>query len=182
MLLSEPLKWGMRLTVMDLDLVQERRPLEGRRSATPTLLNANTVPEDPTVAALLRAATTSVVRPTSTRVIGTCKSAMSAATARFEDTAAIDFINYVQADAVKKALAGTPTRPCRCCRSPRRSTGTPPSRPATSRCATSPGLYIFDNTLLGIRLTGAAGARPTWSTRRSYFKQVTAPARSPPTR
>ena len=51
-LLSEPLKWGMRLTVMDLDLVQEH----GRwrvDTAHAHLLNANTVPEDRAVARLL---------------------------------------------------------------------------------------------------------------------------------
>ena len=32
-LLSEPHKWGMRLTVMDFDLARQRRPLDGRRQA-----------------------------------------------------------------------------------------------------------------------------------------------------
>jgi 2',3'-cyclic-nucleotide 2'-phosphodiesterase (5'-nucleotidase family) len=54
--------------------------------------------------------------------IGTSAQEMSAARAPVEDVPIIDFINYVQADAVKQ---GSPerTRPCRCCRSRRRSTG-----------------------------------------------------------
>ena len=72
------------------------------RCSTPT-----PSPRTPTVADLLRE-DHAVVRTYVNSVIGTCTAAMSAATARFEDTAAIDFINHVQADAVKTALAGTP--------------------------------------------------------------------------
>ena len=70
--------------------------------------DANTVPEDAEIAALVRPAHDKVLDYVNS-VIGTSKQAMSAATSRYEDTAAMDFINYVQADAVKKALAGTPT-------------------------------------------------------------------------
>ena len=52
MLLSEPLKWGERLTVMDLDLVREPARLAGGQS-TSTVLNANTVPEDPAIVQLV---------------------------------------------------------------------------------------------------------------------------------
>ena len=51
-LLTEPLKWGMRLSVMDLDLELRQGPLAARQDAHSTLLNANTVPEDPAVADL----------------------------------------------------------------------------------------------------------------------------------
>ena len=115
---------------MDLDLVQER----GRWTVAPPtrhLLNANTVPEDPAIAALVRQAHEKVLAYVNC-VIGTCTAAMSAATSRYEDTAAIDFINLVQA----RGGQGGPGRHaagghCRCCRSPRRSTGTPRSPPAT---------------------------------------------------
>ena len=40
--------------------------------------------------------------------IGTCTEAMSASTSRYQDTAAMDFINLVQAQTVKAALVGTP--------------------------------------------------------------------------
>ena len=82
---------------------------------------------------------------------------MSAATSRYEDTAAIDFINYVQADAVKKALAGTPrgALPVLSIAAPFNKAAAIPAGDVTIRDVA--GLYIFDNTLLGIVLTGAAG-------------------------
>ncbi|WP_082553396.1 bifunctional UDP-sugar hydrolase/5'-nucleotidase [Phycicoccus sp. Root101] len=152
-LITEPLKWGMRLSVMDLDLVHD-----GRRwsltAAHAHLLNANTAPEDPNVAALVRE-DHAVVRTYVNSVIGTCKAAMSAGTARFEDTSAIDFINHVQADAVKKALAGTADEnlPVLSIAAPFNREAAIPAGDVTVRDVA--GLYIYDNTLLGIRFTGA---------------------------
>ena len=152
-LVTEPLKWGMRLSVMDLDLVHD-----GRRwsltSAHAHLLNANTAAEDDDVAALVRE-DHAVVRTYVNSVIGTCTAAMSAATARFEDTAAIDFINHVQADAVKTALAGTSdqTLPVLSIAAPFNRDAAIPAGNVTVRDVA--GLYIYDNTLLGIRFTGA---------------------------
>ena len=152
-LITEPSKWGMRLSVMDLDLVHD-----GKRWALTTahahLLNANTAPEDPAVAELVRE-DHAVVRTYVNSVVGTCTTAMSAATARFEDTAAIDFINHVQADAVKTALAGTPdeTLPVLSIAAPFNRDAAIPAGNVTVRDVA--GLYIYDNTLLGIRFTGA---------------------------
>src|SRR6478735_7481141 len=80
---------------------------------------------------------------------------MSASTSRYEDTAAIDFINYVQADAVKKALAGTPeaSLPVLSIAAPFNKLAAIPAGDVTIRDVA--GLYIYDNTLLGIVLTGA---------------------------
>ena len=169
-LLSEPLKWGMRLTVMDLDLVLEH----GRwtvGAAHAHLLNANTVPEDPAVARLL-ARDHSVVRQYVNSVIGTNITPMSAATSRFEDTAAMDFVNVVQAQAVKKALAGTAdaSTPVLSIAAPFNRDAAIPAGDVTVRDVA--GLYVYDNTLLGIRMTGAQVlAYLEWSAR--YFKQVT---------
>ena len=49
-------------------------------------------------------------RRTSTRSIGKSTEAMSAARAVVEDVPIIDFVNFVQADAVKKDLTGDPVR------------------------------------------------------------------------
>ena len=169
-LLSEPLKWGMRLTVMDLDLVLEH----GRwtvGAAHAHLLNANTVPEDRAVAQLL-ARDHSVVRQYVNSVIGSNVTAMSAATSRFEDTAAMDFINVVQAQAVRKALAGTAdvATPVLSIAAPFNRDAAIPAGDVTVRDVA--GLYVYDNTLLGIRFTGAQVlAYLEWSAR--YFKQVT---------
>ena len=76
--------------------------------------------------------TTRSCASTSTRVIGSNVTAMSAATSRFEDTAAMDFINFVQADRPSgRPWPAPPTRRPRCCRSPPRSTATRRSRRVT---------------------------------------------------
>src|ERR1700712_2282905 len=102
-LLSEPLKWGERLTVMDLDLVRKHGKWTVG-TASSTVLNANTVSADSHIVKLVTKQHEKV-RAYVNGVVGTSTTAMSASTSRYEDTAAMDFINYVPADAVKKALA-----------------------------------------------------------------------------
>lgn len=169
-LLTEPLKWGMRLAVMDFDLEFAKGRWTLTRSGA-TLLNANTVPEDPDVAELVRE-DHAVVRTYVNSVIGTCTLAMSAATARFEDTAAIDFINHVQAGAVKAALAGTPDEslPVLSIAAPFNRDAAIPAGNVTVRDVA--GLYIYDNTLLGIRFTGAQ-VKAYLEYSAAYFKTVT---------
>ncbi|MEP6651060.1 MAG: 5'-nucleotidase C-terminal domain-containing protein [Lapillicoccus sp.] len=103
--------------------------------------------------------------------MGTSLQAMSGATSRYEDTPAMDFINYVQADAVKKALAGTADAgtPTLSIAAPFNRAAAIPAGDVTVRDVA--GLYIYDNTLLGIRFTGAQVlAYLEYSAR--YFKQV----------
>ena len=80
---------------------------------------------------------------------------MSAATARYEDTAALDFINYVQADAVTKALVGTPyaSLPVLSIAAPFNRDAAIPAGDVSVRDVA--GLYIYDNTLLAVKMTGA---------------------------
>jgi len=169
-LLSEPLKWGMRLSVMDLDLVKE----DGRwqvSAAHSQLLNANTAEPDPAIVSLLTTQHEKV-RTYVNSVIGTSLAPMSAGTSRYEDTAAIDFINFVQADAVKNALAGTADAalPVLSIAAPFNRDAAIPSGAVTVRDVA--GLYFYDNTLLGIKYTGAqVKAYLEYSVQ--YFKQVT---------
>jgi 2',3'-cyclic-nucleotide 2'-phosphodiesterase/3'-nucleotidase len=154
---------------MDLDLVQQR----GRwvvASSSSTVLNANTVPEDPAIVQLVRDQHAKV-RAYVNGVIGTSTAAMSAATSRYEDTAAMDFINYVQADAVRKAIAGTSSAslPMLSIAAPFNPDAAIPAGNVTVRDVA--GLYIYDNTLLGIVLTGAqVQAYLEYSAQ--YFKQI----------
>ncbi|MBM6400860.1 bifunctional metallophosphatase/5'-nucleotidase [Phycicoccus sonneratiae] len=168
-LLSEPLYWGMRVSVMDLDLelVRGRWRVTGSQAS---LLNANTVPEDARIAALVRPAHEKVLTYVNS-VIGASTAAMSAATSRYEDTAAMDFINLVQGQAVKDALVGTPQAdlPVLSIAAPFNKDAAIPAGDVTVRDVA--GLYIFDNTLLGITMTGAeVKAYLEWSAR--YFKTV----------
>ena len=153
MLLSEPYYWGMRVTRMSLDLQKVRGQWQVVHSEA-TLYNSNVAPEDPAVTRAVAAAHQKVLAYVN-GVIGTCTPAMSAATSRYEDTAAIDFINYVQADAVKKAIAGTPeaSLPVLSIAAPFNKLAAIPAGDVTIRDVA--GLYIYDNTLLGIVLTGA---------------------------
>ncbi len=169
-LLTEPLKWGQRLSVVDVDLVLE----DGRWSVAGALsqvLNSNTVPEDPRIARLLRADHEKVVAYVNS-VIGTSTTAMSAATARYEDTPVLDFVNYVQADAVKQALAGTPDAalPVLSIAAPFNRDAAIPAGDVSVRDVA--GLYVFDNTLLAIRFTGAQ-VRAYLEKSAEYFRQVT---------
>jgi 2',3'-cyclic-nucleotide 2'-phosphodiesterase / 3'-nucleotidase len=170
-LLVEPLYWGMRVARMDIPLTKVKGQWVVDDSAlVGTVYNANTVPEDAAIAALIRPAHDKVLGYVNS-VIGTSLQPMSAATSRYEDTAAIDFINYVQADAVKKVLAGTAdaSLPVLSIAAPFNRAAAIPAGNVTVRDVA--GLYIYDNTLLAIRFTGAqVKAYLEYSAR--YFKQV----------
>jgi 2',3'-cyclic-nucleotide 2'-phosphodiesterase/3'-nucleotidase len=168
-LISEPLSWGMRLTVMELDLVKHLG--KWRVSAAHShLLDANTVAEDTKIAQLVMDQHTRV-RSYVNSVIGASGSAMSAATSRFEGTPAIDFINHVQADTVKSALTGSAygNLPVLSVTSPAKSDAGIPAGEVTIRDVA--GLYVFDNTLLGIIFNGDQ-VRTYLEHSADYFRQI----------
>jgi 2',3'-cyclic-nucleotide 2'-phosphodiesterase / 3'-nucleotidase len=166
-LLSEPYYWGMRVTRMTLDLKKVRGQWTVKDSRA-VLYNSNLVKEDPAVAGAVTAAHARVLTYVNS-VIGQSKTAMSAATSRYQDTAAMDFINYVQADAVKKALVGTPeaSLPVLSIAAPFNKDAAIPAGDVTVRDVA--GLYIYDNTLLGVVLTGAQ-VKDYLETSATYFK------------
>jgi len=167
--LTEPLRWGMRLSLIDLSLVK----LRGRwvvQSVGSSVLNSNTVAEDPEVVKLLTADHDRVVSYVNS-VIGSSTAAMSCATARYEDTAALDFINLVQAQAVRTAIAGTAAAalPMLSIAAPFNRDAAIPAGQVSVRDVA--GLYIFDNTLLGITFTGAQ-VKAYLEKSAVYFKKV----------
>ncbi|AXI77033.1 bifunctional metallophosphatase/5'-nucleotidase [Peterkaempfera bronchialis] len=151
--LAEPLKWGERLARFDFDaeLVHGCWQVTGVRS---TVINSNTVPEDPAVVSLLAAEHKKVVAYVN-QVIGTCKEALSIAEAPFRDTPIIDLIGRVQVDTVKAALAGTAYAglPVLSQVAPFNRTAAIPAGQVKLRDAA--GLYIYENTLEARKLTGA---------------------------
>jgi 2',3'-cyclic-nucleotide 2'-phosphodiesterase/3'-nucleotidase len=168
--LTEPLRWGMRLSLIELSLVKE----DGRwaaKSVGSSVLNSNTVHEDPHVKKLLTADHDTVVTYVN-GVIGSCTAAMSCATARYEDTAALDFINLVQGEAVRAAIAGGPAAglPILSIAAPFYKDANIPAGDVSVRDVA--GLYIYDNTLLGITFTGAE-VKAYLEKSAGYFKQVT---------
>ncbi|MFF3287598.1 bifunctional metallophosphatase/5'-nucleotidase [Streptomyces sp. NPDC003023] len=151
--LSEPLKWGQRLTLFDFDLVWEK----GRWTVEKVgakVLNSNTVDEDPRITGLLGDEHEKVVAYVN-QVIGTSTVAMSTADAPWKDEPIIDLINEVQAETVRAALAGgeyagLPVLSQASCFS--RSAAIPAGE-VTIRDAA--GLYPFENTLEARLMTGA---------------------------
>lgn len=166
--LSEPRRWGDRLSVFDIDLTLTRGHWDVT-DVSATVLNSNTVPEDPEIVDLLTPQHDTVVGYVNS-VIGTSTEAMSAGTARYEDAAALDFINYVQATEVRANLTGDDAAlPVLSIAAPFNRAAAIPAGDISVRDVA--GLYIYDNTLLGIKLTGAE-VRAYLEKSASYFKPV----------
>ncbi|MFF4953642.1 bifunctional metallophosphatase/5'-nucleotidase [Streptomyces chattanoogensis] len=151
--LSEPLKWGQRLTLFDV-AVEWRRGRWEVDSVGSRVLHANAVAEDSRITELLRAEHRKVVAYVN-RVIGRSKAEMTAAEAPVKDTPILDFLARVQAEVVRKALAGSayaslPVVSQASCFS---RTARVPEGDVTIRSMAA--LYPFDNTLEARVLTGA---------------------------
>ncbi|MEU6259482.1 5'-nucleotidase C-terminal domain-containing protein [Streptomyces sp. NPDC047043] len=151
-LLSEPYCYGYRLSVFDFEL-ELHHGCWKVTSKTATTLNSNTVAEDARITELLEADHDLVVKYVNT-AIGTCTEDMSTAEACWKDVPAIDFIHQVQMEAVKSGLstsdAALPLISVAACFS---RTAHIPKGDVTIRDVA--GLYIYENTLYGKKLTGA---------------------------
>ncbi|MCX3289608.1 5'-nucleotidase C-terminal domain-containing protein [Streptomyces sp. NEAU-H22] len=151
--LSEPLKWGQRLTLFDFELVWEKGCWKVEKVGA-KVLNSNTVEEDPKITKLLTDEHEKVVAYVN-QVIGTNAAEMTSAEAPYKDVPIIDLINHIQADTVKQALAGTehaslPVLSQAACFS--RSARIPAGQVTIRDVA---GLYVFENTLEARLMTGA---------------------------
>ncbi|MGW0820496.1 bifunctional metallophosphatase/5'-nucleotidase [Streptomyces sp. NPDC002845] len=151
--LSEPLKWGQRLTLFDFELVWEK----GRwtvETVGAQVLNSNVVDEDPEIVRLLSDEHEKVVAYVN-QVIGTNAAGMTSVEAPYKDVPIIDLINHIQADTVREALAGSeyaalPVLSQAACFS--RSAVIPAGEVTIRDVA---GLYVFENTLEARLMTGA---------------------------
>jgi 2',3'-cyclic-nucleotide 2'-phosphodiesterase/3'-nucleotidase len=153
-LLSEPYYWGMRLTVMNLTVEWQQRKRQWKLVRSHSqLLNSNTAKENGTVAKAVRAQHDKVVAYVNAP-IGSSTATLSAARSVVEDVPIIDFVQYVQAGAVKAALTGADASlPVLSEAAPFSRTASFPEGLVSVRDVA--GLYIYDNTLLGVRITGA---------------------------
>jgi 2',3'-cyclic-nucleotide 2'-phosphodiesterase/3'-nucleotidase len=148
-LLTEPSKWGQRLSVVDFSLSWARGRWQVRGASSQTL-NTNTVPEDPRIVSLLTPQHDKTVAYVN-QPVAQSVSELSAATSRYEDTAILDYIQAVQTSAVTAAV-GT-DRPVLSIAAPFSRTAVFPSGQVTIRDIA--GLYIYDNTLEAVTMTGA---------------------------
>ncbi|OAH16571.1 bifunctional metallophosphatase/5'-nucleotidase [Streptomyces jeddahensis] len=175
--LSEPLKWGQRLTLFDFELVWEK----GRwavESVGAQVLNSNTVDEDPEITKILRDEHEQVVAYVN-QVIGTNAAEMTSVEAPYRDVPIIDLINHIQAATVRDALAGTeyaslPVLSQAACFS--RSAVIPAGEVTIRDVA---GLYVFENTLEARLMTGAQ-IRAYLEFSANYFVQTAAGAEVDP--
>ncbi|MGW3365038.1 bifunctional metallophosphatase/5'-nucleotidase [Streptosporangium canum] len=152
-LLTEPGKWGQRLSVIDFQLTKKR----GRWAVTgtsSTTLNTNTVDEDPKIVALMKEQHDTTVTYVNT-VVAQSKEQLSAAESPYKDTPILDYIQKVQTETVRKALEGTAdaSLPVLSISAPFSRSATFPAGPVSVRDMA--GLYIYDNTLMAVKLTGA---------------------------
>ncbi|MFI5490255.1 bifunctional metallophosphatase/5'-nucleotidase [Micromonospora echinaurantiaca] len=152
-LLSEPSKWGQRLTRMDFELTRERGRWKITKKAA-ALLNTNTVVEDPKVLAAVRAQHQKTVAYVN-QVVARSTVELSAAESRYRDTPILDFINHVQTEVVTAALAGTSyaSLPVLSIAAPFSRTAVFPAGDVKIRDVA--GLYVYDNTLEAVVLSGA---------------------------
>ncbi|MFD9908569.1 bifunctional metallophosphatase/5'-nucleotidase [Streptomyces sp. NPDC059063] len=151
--LSEPLKWGQRLTLFDFDLVWSKGRWRVEKVGA-KVLNSNTAAEDRRITRLLGDEHKKVVAYVN-QVIGTSTEAMSTAEGPYKDVPIIDLISHVQVETVKAALAGgayakLPVLSQASCFS---RTARIPAGEVTIRDAA--GLYPFENTLEARLITGA---------------------------
>ncbi|MFJ3308541.1 bifunctional metallophosphatase/5'-nucleotidase [Streptomyces sp. NPDC086549] len=151
-LLSEPYCWGFRLSVFDFELELHHGQWKVT-SKTAQTLNPNSVDEDPEIKKLLQADHELVVKYVNTAV-GTCTEDLSAAESCWKDVPVMDFIHKVQMDTVKSGLSTADAAlPLISVAAPFSRTADIPQGSVTIKDIA--GLYIYDNTLYGKKLTGA---------------------------
>ena len=169
-LLSEPYYWGMRLTVMKLTVEWQQRKRRWKLVRSHSqLLNSNTAKENGKVSRAVRAQHDKVVGYVNAP-IGTSTAALSAARAVVEDVPIIDFVQYVQGQAVKAGLTGADAAlPVLSIAAPFSRTASFPAGEVSVRDVA--GLYIYDNTLLAVKITGAQ-LKDYLEFSARYFKKV----------
>lgn len=150
-LLSEPYCWGYRLSVFDFEVEWVRGQWKVTKK-TATTLDPKNVDEDPEIRKLLEADHELVVKYVNTAV-GTCTADLSAADSCWKDVPIMDFIHQVQIDSVKAGLSAADVAlPLISVAAPFSRTADIPQGSVTIKDIA--GLYIYDNTLYGKKLTG----------------------------
>ena len=171
-LLTQPYRWGATVSRVDIDLRQVR----GRWDVVgtdATALRTRDHPEDPDVLAATAAQHERAVEYVN-QVVATSTAELSAATSRYEDTAILDFIQQVQTETVDAALEGTEHAgtPVLSIAAPFSREAVFPAGEVTIRDIA--GLYIYDNTLEAVEMTGAQVREYLEHSAGEYFEQVPA--------
>ncbi len=152
-LLTQPYRFGSTVSRVDLSLAKVR----GRwtvESTSATAIRTKDYPESQEILDLVGEQHRTTVDYVN-QVVATSAQELSAATSRYEDTPIIDFIQQVQTDTVDAALDGTAYADL-----PVLSVAAPFSRTAVFPAGDVSvkdiaGLYVYDNTLQAVTMTGA---------------------------
>lgn len=170
-LLTQPYRWGGSVARVDLDLVKVRGQWEVR-AAEGSAIRTRDYDEHPAIMDLVADYHDTTVEYVNT-VVATSVQELSAATSRWEDTAILDFIQHVQTETVTEALAGTEYAdlPVLSIAAPFSRDAVFPQGEVTIRDIA--GLYIYDNTLEAVTLTGAQ-LRDYLEYSATYFETVPA--------
>ncbi|WP_108250723.1 bifunctional metallophosphatase/5'-nucleotidase [Planctomonas deserti] len=160
-LVTQPYRWAQGVTEVTMNLVPDAEAggyrvdwSDGNEPSTVAHYGSEVAEEDPDVVAALADEHRTTVDYVNTPVARSVTE-LPAATSRYEDTAIIDFINNVQAETVDEALdAGDLADvPVLSQASPFSRTALFPEGEVTIRDIA--GLYIYENTLRGVEMTGA---------------------------
>ncbi|PPH75141.1 MULTISPECIES: bifunctional UDP-sugar hydrolase/5'-nucleotidase [unclassified Rathayibacter] len=159
-LVTQPEFWAQGLTEVTLNLVPDAAGgLEvdwsaGNAPVTQPVYAKDIAEESPALVDALAEQRAATIEYVNTPVADSVEE-LSAATSRYEDTPIIDFINTVQAETVESALEGTEWAdlPVISQASPFSRTAVFPKGQVSIRDIA--GLYIYENTLRGVELTGA---------------------------
>ncbi|MGY1985145.1 bifunctional metallophosphatase/5'-nucleotidase [Blastococcus sp. SYSU DS0669] len=153
-LLTQPYRWGATVSQVDIELEQVRGGKWEVVGTSAQALSTAGVEESPEVLAATAEAHGKTVAYVN-QVVATSAEELSARTSRYEDTAILDFIQDVQADTVAAALEGTDRAdlPVLSIAAPFSRDAVFPAGDVTIRDIA--GLYIYDNTLEAVELTGA---------------------------
>ena len=152
-LVTQPYRYGASVTASDLHLERVRGQYRVT-GAEVEELEAGDYPEDPAFTALMQPWHQRTLDYVDT-VVATSATELSAQDARWRDTAIMDFVHDVQRDVVARGLEGTPDAdlPVVSVAAPFRADAVFPAGEVTIRDVA--GLYIYDNTLQAVRMTGA---------------------------
>ena len=173
-LLTQPYRWGATVSQVDIGLEKVRGQWEVVGTAAKALRTRDYA-EDPDVLAVNAEAHRTTVDYVN-QVVATSAGELTTATSRYEDTPILDFIQQVQTETVTAALAGTDRAglPVLSIAAPFSRDAVFPAGDVTIRDIA--GLYVFDNTLEAVEMTGAQ-VRDYLEQSAAYFTQV--PAEGP---
>lgn len=152
-LLTQPYRWGSTVSRVDLSLEKVKGQWDVADAEASAIRTAG-YPESSEIVDLVADQHETTVAYVN-QVVAQSTEELSAVTSRYEDTAIIDFIQQVQTDAVASSLAGTAYAdlPVLSIAAPFSRTAVFPQGDVTVRDIA--GLYIYDNTLQAVTMTGA---------------------------